>query len=45
MLEGDKLDSFIINFTFSITKSGVREVKQFSKVELIDAVLIELIFT
>lgn len=43
MLEGDKLDSFILNFTFSITKLGVREVKQFSELALIDAVLIELI--
>lgn len=45
MFEGDNLDSFILNFTFSITKTGVREVKQFSKVALIDAVLIELIIT
>lgn len=45
MFEGDNFYSFILNFTFSITKSGVREVKQFSKVALIDAVLIELIIT
>ena len=45
MFEVDNLDSFILNFTFSITKSGVREVKQFSKETLIDAVLIELIIT
>ena len=45
MFEGDNFYSFILNFTFSITESGVREVKQFSKVALIDAVLIELIIT